>query len=96
MSTARRGEAIIHFVMVGHTEPPDRGSVSTITLAEEPQVVARIILVAFVVTFIAARVLVLAEPGGATRHIWVDDQGRVLKVSLDARGITALRDEPPR
>jgi hypothetical protein len=44
--------------MVGHTEPPDRGSVSTITLAEEPQVVARIILVAFVVTFIAARVLV--------------------------------------
>jgi hypothetical protein len=45
---------------------------------------------------INARVLVLTEPGGATRHIWVDDQGRVLKVVLDARGITALRDEPPR
>lgn len=45
---------------------------------------------------VAARVLVLTEPGGATRHIWVDDQGRVLKVVLDARGITALRDEPPR
>ncbi len=45
---------------------------------------------------ITARVLVLTEPGGATRHIWVDDQGRVLKVSLDARGITALRDETPR
>ncbi len=45
---------------------------------------------------ISARLLVLTEPGGATRHIWVDDQGRVLKVALDARGITATRDEPPR
>lgn len=45
---------------------------------------------------IAARHLVLTEPGGATRQIWVDDQGRVLKVSLDARGMTATRDEPPR
>jgi hypothetical protein len=45
---------------------------------------------------VAAKVLVLTEPGGGTRHIWVDDQGRVLKVVLDARGITALRDEPPR
>ena len=45
---------------------------------------------------IEGRVLVLTEPGGATRHIWVDSQGRVLKVSLDARGSTALRDEPPR
>jgi hypothetical protein len=43
-----------------------------------------------------ARVLVLTEPGGGTRHIWVDPQGRVLKVSLDARGVTALRDELPR
>jgi hypothetical protein len=45
---------------------------------------------------VAARVLVLTEPGGGTRHIWVDDQGRVLKVVLDAKGITALRDDPPR
>jgi hypothetical protein len=45
---------------------------------------------------VTARVLVLTEPGGGTRHIWVDSQGRVLKVVLDARGITALRDEPPR
>jgi hypothetical protein len=43
-----------------------------------------------------ARHLVLTEPGGATRNIWVDAQGRVLKVTLDARNITALRDEPPR
>ena len=45
---------------------------------------------------ISARVLVLTEPGGGTRHIWVDTDGRVLKVTLDARGMTALRDEPPR
>jgi hypothetical protein len=43
-----------------------------------------------------AREYVLTEPGGATRHIWVDAAGRVLKVSLDARGISAVRDAPPR
>jgi hypothetical protein len=46
-----------------------------------------------------ARQIVLTEPGGsggATRHIWVDSAGRVLKVSLDARGVVAVRDEPPR
>jgi hypothetical protein len=43
-----------------------------------------------------ARRVELAEPGGATRDSWVDAQGRVLKVSLPARGIVALRDDPPR
>ena len=38
---------------------------------------------------------VMTEPDGATRRIWVDAQGRVLKVTLDARGITATRDDPP-
>ena len=42
------------------------------------------------------RALVLIEPGGANREIWVDAQGRVLKVAIPSRGITALRDEPPR
>jgi hypothetical protein len=46
-------------------------------------------------TAVQARQIVLTEPGGATRHIWVDAQGRVLKVSLDARGIVATRDELP-
>jgi hypothetical protein len=45
---------------------------------------------------IAGRALVLVEPGGANREIWVDAQGRVLKVSIPSRGILALRDEPPR
>jgi hypothetical protein len=45
---------------------------------------------------IAATRYVMTEPDGATRRIWVDSEGRVLRVSLDARGITATRDEPPR
>ncbi|MGH7625706.1 MAG: DUF6134 family protein [Gemmatimonadaceae bacterium] len=47
-------------------------------------------------TAIDARQYVLTEPGGATRHVWVDSAGRVLKVSLDAQGIVAVRDELPR
>jgi hypothetical protein len=47
-------------------------------------------------TRISARHLVLSEPGGAARHVWVDARGRVLKVTLDDRDIVALRDEPPR
>jgi hypothetical protein len=39
-------------------QAPDRGSVSSVPLGEVRQVVARIILVAFVITFMAARVLV--------------------------------------
>jgi len=45
---------------------------------------------------VTARVLVLTGPAGATRHIWVDEAGRVLKVELDGRGIVALRTELPR
>ena len=45
---------------------------------------------------IAATRYVMTEPDGATRRIWVDSEGRVLRVSLDARGVTATRDEPPR
>ncbi len=45
---------------------------------------------------IAGRAYVLVEPGGANREIWVDSQGRVLKVAIPSRGIVALRDDPPR
>jgi hypothetical protein len=45
---------------------------------------------------IPARALALIDPSGATREIWVDSQGRVLKVSIPSRGILALREEPPR
>jgi hypothetical protein len=43
-----------------------------------------------------ARQIILTEPSGATRRIWVDAQGRVLKVSLEGRGVVAQRDDPPR
>jgi hypothetical protein len=43
-----------------------------------------------------ARHYTVEEPGGATRQIWADAQGRVLKVQLDGGNITATRDELPR
>jgi hypothetical protein len=42
-----------------------------------------------------ARLLVLVEPDGADRQIWVDSRGRVLRVELRSRGIVAVRDDPP-
>lgn len=45
---------------------------------------------------LAARHLVLREPSGARRELWVDAQGRVLRVELPAQGIVATRDDPPR
>jgi hypothetical protein len=56
--TAPCDEAIIRFVMVDHAQMPGRGSAPIAPLGELRQVVARIILVAFVMTFMAARVLV--------------------------------------
>ena len=47
-------------------------------------------------TRIPATRYVMTEPDGAARRIWVDAQGRVLKVTLESRGITAVRDDPPR
>jgi hypothetical protein len=43
-----------------------------------------------------ARALVLVDPAGGNREIWVDAQGRVLKVAIPSRGILAVREEPPR
>lgn len=40
--------------------------------------------------------LVLSEPGGGDRDLWVDAAGRVLKVAIASRGVVALRNEPPR
>jgi hypothetical protein len=45
---------------------------------------------------IDARHLVLTEPSGAQREVWVDKQGRVLRVAIPAQGIVAVRDDPPR
>ena len=45
---------------------------------------------------LAARRWTLREPGGATRSVWADARGRVLKVEIPADGVVALRDDPPR
>ena len=47
-------------------------------------------------TGVDSRHLVILEPGGARRHVWIDQQRRVLKVMLEESGITAIRDELPR
>ena len=45
---------------------------------------------------VSATHFVLSEPNGATREVWADDEGRILKVAVPARGVVAERDEPPR
>ena len=47
-------------------------------------------------TAVPAQHYVLNAPGLPRREFWVDDGGRVLKVTVPDRGIIALRDEPPR
>jgi hypothetical protein len=42
-----------------------------------------------------AQKLVISESSGGTREVWVDTQGRVLKVAIPSRGIVATRDELP-
>lgn len=44
---------------------------------------------------IEAKHLVFTEPSGATRDVWVDAGGRVIKVAIPARNVVALRDDPP-
>ena len=43
-----------------------------------------------------AQHLTIREPGGADREVWMDASGRVLRVSIPAQGILAVRDDPPR
>lgn len=44
---------------------------------------------------IESRHLVLVGDAG-TREMWVDANGRLLKVAMPAEGLVALRDDPPR
>ncbi len=40
--------------------------------------------------------LEVTEPGGRVRSVWVDAEGRVLRVAGAADGLVAQRDDPPR
>ncbi|MGQ0640789.1 MAG: hypothetical protein ACT4P6_08490 [Gemmatimonadaceae bacterium] len=44
---------------------------------------------------VEAQKLVVSEQSGTTREVWIDAQGRVLKVAIPSRGIVATRDEVP-
>ncbi|HJU72128.1 MAG TPA: hypothetical protein VJ717_00170 [Gemmatimonadaceae bacterium] len=44
---------------------------------------------------VEAQKLVVTEGSGGTREVWVDAQGRVLKVAIPSRGVVATRDELP-
>jgi hypothetical protein len=45
---------------------------------------------------IAARRFGLTYPDGTSRDVWVDESGRLLRVAVPAKGLVALRDDPPR
>ncbi len=45
---------------------------------------------------ITARHFALVGADGASRDVWVDGQGRLLRVAIPARGLIAQRDEAPR
>jgi hypothetical protein len=43
-----------------------------------------------------ARRLVVTTPGTPDRHVWVDDQGRVLRLEIPARSYVAARQAAPK
>ena len=45
---------------------------------------------------LAATTFLATGPDGVERQVWVDGEGRVLKVFVAAQGLMALRDDPPR
>ena|SRR5437867_3814304 len=45
---------------------------------------------------IQSRHFALIGPNGATRDVWIDGKGRLLKVAIAEKGLVALRDDPPR
>lgn len=45
---------------------------------------------------IESRHFALIGPSGASRDVWVDGKGRLLKVAIPEKGLVALRDDPPR
>ena len=47
-------------------------------------------------TSLDARRMSVTPAGGQQRLVWIDAQGRVLRLEIPASGFTATRDEPPR
>lgn len=38
----------------------------------------------------------LTDGAGASRTVWIDEKGRLLKVAIAEKGLVAVRDDPPR
>ncbi|MGQ0539078.1 MAG: DUF6134 family protein [Gemmatimonadaceae bacterium] len=71
---------------------PQRNTQASVTVARQGQERIEIGM-----TEVAAQKLVVTESsGGGTREVWVDGDGRVLRVAIPSRGIVAVRDEVPR
>lgn len=45
---------------------------------------------------LAARRFALISSSEASRDVWIDEKGRLLKVAIPEKGLIALRDDPPR
>jgi hypothetical protein len=45
---------------------------------------------------LSGRRYTLVSSAKGTRDVWIDAKGRLLKVAIAARGLVALRDDPPR
>jgi hypothetical protein len=45
---------------------------------------------------LSSRRFALVRASGTSQDVWVDEKGRLLKVSIPERGLVALRDDPPR
>ena len=78
-----------------------RGDVPVIVPRRHAQVVVRVEQVGAETVVIGDRTisatrLRISEPESPTREVWVDDGGRVLRVTIPDRGIVAMRDDPPR
>jgi hypothetical protein len=71
---------------------PARGVVVNLTVED-----AGVDRVSIALLSIEARKFLVHEGGGgATREVWVDASGRVLKVAIPAQRFVALRDDAPR
>jgi hypothetical protein len=45
---------------------------------------------------VPARHFLVTDPAGVVTDVWVDADGRLLRLAVPARGFVAIRDEPPR
>lgn len=45
---------------------------------------------------LSGRRYTLVSSANGTRDVWIDAKGRLLKVAIPAKGLVALRDDPPR